>query len=199
MKFTKVLKDKKGAALEMAIFFMIIVFCFCTLLTTMTLTARSRIKLEKIYFELDLDNDPIAEEIAADCLRYLDFLVLTSMYDENHQVIFPSPIFTATLNDQTDSNYAFNYNSPKNYLSFVANGQPLPDRYADYTRVDDNDPDNPKTVLIQPVSHVDYVGDDKMRCTITLHNSSAEPVTVVVEYTLNEDGTALTKEIIQDK
>ncbi|MBQ1195597.1 MAG: hypothetical protein IIX44_05060 [Clostridia bacterium] len=61
MKIKKVLKDKKGAVLEMSIFFMIIIFTFCTLLTTMTLTARSRIKIEKAYLDMDLNTDRILE------------------------------------------------------------------------------------------------------------------------------------------
>lgn len=61
MKIKKVLKDKKGAVLEMSIFFMIIIFTFCTLLTTMTLTARSRIKIEKAYLDMDLNTDRMLE------------------------------------------------------------------------------------------------------------------------------------------
>lgn len=61
MKIKKLLKDKKGAVLEMSIFFMIIIFTFCTLLTTMTLTARSRIKIEKAYLDMDLNTDRILE------------------------------------------------------------------------------------------------------------------------------------------
>ena len=61
MKINKILKDKKGAALEMAIIFMLVIFCFCTLLTTMTLTSRSRIKLEKVFLDLDLNTDQKVE------------------------------------------------------------------------------------------------------------------------------------------
>ena len=62
MKLNKILKDKKGAALEMAIIFMLVIFCFCTLLTTMTLTSRSRIKLEKVFFDLDVNNEKSIEQ-----------------------------------------------------------------------------------------------------------------------------------------
>ncbi len=62
MKLNKILKDKKGAALEMAIIFMIVIFCFCTLLTTMTLTSRSRIKLEKVFFDLDVNKEKSVEQ-----------------------------------------------------------------------------------------------------------------------------------------
>ena len=68
MYLKNILKDKKGAALEMAIFFMMIIFCFCTLLTTMTLTARSRIKIEKAYLNIDINADKVVEGY----LLYLD-------------------------------------------------------------------------------------------------------------------------------
>ena len=72
MKLNKILKDKKGAALEMAILFMVIVFCFCTLLTTMTLTARSRIKLEEAFFNIDHSEDVAEENYLMNIERVID-------------------------------------------------------------------------------------------------------------------------------
>lgn len=201
MKFPKVLKNKKGAALEMAILFMVIVFCFCTLLTTMTLTARSRIKLEKVYFNLDLDEDPVPNNIAKDMMKYFDEFLVGPVItrDENNKIQLPSPIITSILNDKENSDYyAFSPESPYNYLTTIRGiyKGTLPSIYADYTEVDDKG----RTVLINPASQVDYyVEEGKMICTLTLCNSSNELVTVVVAYTLNDDGTSLTKEIIQDK
>lgn len=198
MKFPKVLKNKKGAALEMAILFMVIVFCFCTLLTTMTLTARSRIKLEKVYFNLDLDEDPVPNDIAKDMMSYFDDFLVGRVIprDEDNKIQFPSPILMSILNEEENSDdYAFRPESTYNYLSFIIGDKTLPSIYADYTTLDDKG----RTVLIKPDSSVVYVGDDKMICTLTLCNSSDELVTVVVAYTLNDGRTSLTKEIIQDK
>ena len=71
MKFKKILKDKKGAALEMAIFFMLVIFCFCTLLTTMTLTSRSRIKIERAFFNMDLRTDQLVEDYMLEIERVI--------------------------------------------------------------------------------------------------------------------------------
>lgn len=73
MKLKRIFNNKKGAVLEMSIFFMLIVFTFCTLLVTMTLISRSRIKLEKAYYNIDLNNEQYFEQqIAEDLLFYLD-------------------------------------------------------------------------------------------------------------------------------
>ena len=80
MKLKKILKDKKGAALEMAIIFMLVIFCFCTLLTTMTLTSRSRIKLENVFFNIDYNNDMMVE----DCLVYFDYLFVANKDEDNN-------------------------------------------------------------------------------------------------------------------
>ena len=76
-KLKKILKDKKGAALEMAIIFMLVIFCFCTLLTTMTLTSRSRIKLEKVFFDMDLRTDQLVE----DYILEIERVILTKAKD----------------------------------------------------------------------------------------------------------------------
>ncbi len=48
MKPRRILKNKKGIALENAILFMVIVFSFCALLTSLTLFGHYQTKLDKI-------------------------------------------------------------------------------------------------------------------------------------------------------
>ena len=62
MKFPKILKDKRGIALENAILFMIIIFALCTLLTNLTLLGHYQLKIEKVTLDRAIMLDQIGED-----------------------------------------------------------------------------------------------------------------------------------------
>ena len=115
MKFKKILKDKKGAALEMAIIFMLVIFCFCTLLTTMTLTSRSRIKLERAFFNMDVRTDQRVEDYMLEIERVVltkardNFDDATKKYkiDDVTQLVHPEfiPIDSVTIDEGVKLTY----------------------------------------------------------------------------------------------
>lgn len=117
MKLNKILKDKKGAALEMAIIFMLVIFCFCTLLTTMTLTSRSRIKLEKVFFDLDVNNEKSIEQ----CLIMAENALAQSLDeisndDNSTTYAFKKGTVESKLNEKLNQNVKANcvYNEQEN-------------------------------------------------------------------------------------
>ena len=62
MKFPKILKSKRGVAIENAILFMILLFSLCALLTTLTLLGNYRLKLENNALIRDVEIDQIGED-----------------------------------------------------------------------------------------------------------------------------------------
>lgn len=180
MKITKVFKNKKGAALEMAILFMVIVFCFCTLLTTMTLTARSRIKLEKVYFNLDLDNDPNADEIVEDCLAYLKMIATTNRTLDGKE-------FVATAQEKL-TNVPANDNVAKNFTDFVRKDGMIPSKYAGYTRQYVLNADES---VVNIVTHATIPDSKTLNCIVILGN-----IRIDVEYKIDDEGT-VTESITQ--
>lgn len=59
------LKSKKGAALESAILFLIIVFTFCFLITSTTLLGRYQSKLDKTKNSLEFEREQLTENFLA--------------------------------------------------------------------------------------------------------------------------------------
>ena len=62
MKLIKILKCKRGVAIENAIVFMIITFALCTLLIAVTLTGHYQMQLGNVSLLRDVDIDQIGEE-----------------------------------------------------------------------------------------------------------------------------------------
>lgn len=78
----KILKNKKGMALENAILFMLIIFTFCALLTSLTLYGHYQTKLEKVMMTNRVELDQIGED-------YLDSLkngTKISTDNENYEI-----------------------------------------------------------------------------------------------------------------
>lgn len=186
MKLTKVLKDKKGAALEMAVFFMIIVFCFCTLLTTMTLTARSRIKLEKAYLNIDLNAGLTTEEIIADCISYFDAVAAVCRTEDKTS-------FTGAALDAVNS-VEGNDNGPKKITDHILsryNVTEIPSQYESYKRPYSQD--NAKSV-IAVVANANIPDPKTLQCTLILGS-----IRFNVEYKINENNKVIKTIVILDK
>ena len=164
-KLKKILKDKKGAALEMAIIFMLVIFCFCTLLTTMTLTSRSRIKLEKVFFDMDLRTDQLVEDYMLEIERVIitkardNFDDSTKKYkiDDVTQLVHPEfiPIDSVTIDKGVQLTYVIKNttSSPKIELEVVF-------------KIETVGSENPST------GEIDYY-DIQIQKTITKLNKSA--------------------------
>lgn len=130
MKLRQILKDKKGAALEMAIFFMVIVFTFCTLVTTMTLTSRSRNKIEEAYFNMDLNNDLIVE----DFLLFIDDITTPGTLAANDFVAVAENDTIFFKNDK----FGDNFDGATIFQSTILNDDgTMPTRYSKYVLADD--------------------------------------------------------------
>ena len=69
MKPRRILKNKKGIALENAILFMVIVFSFCALLTSLTLFGHYQTKLDKITLTNKVALEQIGEDFLADDMK----------------------------------------------------------------------------------------------------------------------------------
>lgn len=65
MKQKRILKSKRGMALEDAILFMLIIFSLCALLTTLTLVGHFRVKIEKTALLNDVEIEQIGEDYLA--------------------------------------------------------------------------------------------------------------------------------------
>lgn len=76
----KILKNKKGMALENAILFMLIIFTFCALLTSLTLYGHYQTKLEKVMMTNRVELDKIGEEYLT-CEIKKDFTSENENYD----------------------------------------------------------------------------------------------------------------------
>lgn len=61
----RILKDKKGAAIETAIVFLILVFSFCFILTATSLLGAKRAKLEQDKNTLRLEQEQLTEDFLA--------------------------------------------------------------------------------------------------------------------------------------
>ena len=65
MELIKILKSKRGMALENAILFMLIVFTLCALLTGLTLLVHYQVKIEKMTLQQDIEIEQIGEDYLA--------------------------------------------------------------------------------------------------------------------------------------
>ena len=73
MKLQKILRSKKGIALEEAIVFMLIIFMLCSLLTTLALIGHYQVRLEKIMLLQDVEIDQIGEDYLTSLAAETDF------------------------------------------------------------------------------------------------------------------------------
>lgn len=68
MKLKRVLKNKRGIALENAIVFMLLIFVLCALLISMALIGNYQVKIENMTLLRDVQIDQIGEDYLA-CVR----------------------------------------------------------------------------------------------------------------------------------
>jgi len=69
MKTTKkILKSKRGIAMESAIIFIITIFSFCSLLTMLSVIGRNQLDIENILFTREVEVDQIGEHFLGDTL-----------------------------------------------------------------------------------------------------------------------------------
>lgn len=90
----KILKDKKGMAIESAIIFMIIIFSFCALLSSLTLWGHYQTKLDNTV----LLNKVTVEQIGEDFLSGATQDELTTKY-ENYAITLSENILTVKRSD----------------------------------------------------------------------------------------------------
>lgn len=64
-KRKKILKSKKGIALESAILFMTAIASFCFILTSLTLIGRNRARLDSIYMDSYVESEQIGEHFVS--------------------------------------------------------------------------------------------------------------------------------------
>ena len=73
MKFPKILKSKRGVALENTVLFIIVVFSLCALLTSLTLIGHRQAKLENVKLLQDIQIDQIGEDFVASLGEQTEF------------------------------------------------------------------------------------------------------------------------------
>lgn len=181
MYLKNILKDKKGAALEMAIFFMMIIFCFCTLLTTMTLTARSRIKIEKAYLNIDLNTDRVAEGY----LLYLDdfnkkVLINGAAWDTDKSDV---KINDAELKDQcTLINSLINQNKPAFFqIPTGVEGEAPLEFYTFASYIENKDLYDNYEVKKEEFVY-NSATPDKITCKVTLEKNDGTKINIEVQF-----------------
>ena len=74
MKLTRILKSKRGMALENVILFMLIIFSLCALLTSLTLIGHYQVKIEKTTLLQDVEIDQIGEDYLASVKTGAEFI-----------------------------------------------------------------------------------------------------------------------------
>lgn len=65
----KILKNRRGMALESAILFLIVIFAFCMLITSMSVVGKYQLKIEKTELENRVRLDQIGEAFVAGELK----------------------------------------------------------------------------------------------------------------------------------
>ena len=65
MKLKKILKSKRGLALENAIIFMLLIFSLCALLSSLTLVGHYEVKIENMLLRREVEIDQIGEDYLA--------------------------------------------------------------------------------------------------------------------------------------
>lgn len=94
----KILKNKKGMALENAILFMLIIFTFCALLTSLTLYGHYQTKLEKVMMTNRVELDQIGEHY----LNYLKNGTEFSTDNENYAITTDNNALALTVKNKND-------------------------------------------------------------------------------------------------
>ncbi len=179
MHLKKLLKDKKGAALEMAIIFMVTIFCFCLLVTTMTLTSRSRVKLEKAFLNIDLNTDKVVEGY----LLYLD--------DFNQKVLINGAAW-----DTDKTSVKISDNQLRDQCSFIASGAQT--FFQIITPVEGEEPivekfDTFESYIVGKDMYANYTVEeekfeynlatpDQITCTVTLKKNDATKIIISVVF-----------------
>ena len=62
MNLQKILKSRRGVALENALLFMLVIFSLCALLTSLTLIGHFQTRINKLTLENEVDLEQIGEE-----------------------------------------------------------------------------------------------------------------------------------------
>ena len=65
MRTPRILKSKRGIAIENAVLFILIIFSLCALLATVALTQHYQTKIDKIRLEQEIELEQIGEEFLA--------------------------------------------------------------------------------------------------------------------------------------
>lgn len=94
----KILKNKKGMALENAILFMLVIFTFCALLTSLTLYGHYQTGLEKVMMTNRVELDQIGEEY----LTYLNNGTNDNFQSENADYDISTENNTLTVKNKND-------------------------------------------------------------------------------------------------
>lgn len=97
MKRTKLLKSKRGIALENAILFLLVIFSFCALLTGMVAIGHAQIKVDAAVLQRDVQIDQIGEDYLTSVRKGEKF---TEKYD-NYDYTVEGSVLTVWRNDDT--------------------------------------------------------------------------------------------------
>ena len=65
MNLQKILKSRRGVALENALLFMLVIFSLCALLTSLTLIGHFQTRINKLTLENEVDLEQIGEDFVA--------------------------------------------------------------------------------------------------------------------------------------
>lgn len=98
MRLTKILKSKRGIALENAILFMMIIFSLCALLTSLTLLGHYQVKIEKSLLLQDVKLDQIGEDYLYCISQGEEF---TEVYDDYTYEVSGNALSVWHKNDAT--------------------------------------------------------------------------------------------------
>lgn len=97
MKRTKLLKSKRGIALENAILFLLVIFSFCALLTGMVAIGHAQIKVDAAVLQRDVQIDQIGEDFLTSVRKEAEF---NKEYD-NYNCTVEGSVLTVWRNDDT--------------------------------------------------------------------------------------------------
>lgn len=98
MKRTKLLKSKRGIALENAILFLLVIFSFCALLTGMVAIGHAQIKVDAAVLQRDVQIDQIGEDFLTSVRR--KEAEFNKNYD-NYDYTVEGSVLTVWRNDDT--------------------------------------------------------------------------------------------------
>lgn len=98
MKRTKLLKSKRGIALENAILFLLVIFSFCALLTGMVAIGHAQIKVDAAVLQRDVQIDQIGEDFLTSVRKEEKF---TEKYDNYDYTVEGSVLTVREKSDDT--------------------------------------------------------------------------------------------------